>query len=285
MSGQDLDQLFDHANFELEKATVWFRANKLTLNVKKTKFMMFTDKNQDIGTNTLKIGNQIIEQIGSNCKDKYFKFVGHVLDDKLCWDGHIEHIAKKLASANFGINCSKNFLPLHIRKTLYYSLFDSHLNFGNLLWGCAKAKHLKKIESLQKRCIRNVSLKSYKAHSEPLFKELDILKFSDKLSQCRAIFMHKYRHKKLPSSFAGIFIDTTTTDRHNDYNYKNLPAIRKNLENFPLKQIIFNWNFLSLDLKATADPIEFGISLKRNYLSQYSYETDCSDDCFNCKTT
>ena len=59
VSGQDLDQLFDHANFELEKATVWFRANKLTLNVKKTKFMMFTDKNQDIGTNTLKIGNQL----------------------------------------------------------------------------------------------------------------------------------------------------------------------------------------------------------------------------------
>ena len=54
VSGQDLDQLFDHANFELEKATVWFRANKLTLNVKKTKFMMFTDKNLDIEKKTLK---------------------------------------------------------------------------------------------------------------------------------------------------------------------------------------------------------------------------------------
>ena len=57
VSGQDLDQLFGHANLELEKATVWFRSNKLNLNVKKTKFMMFADKNQDIGTNTLKIGN------------------------------------------------------------------------------------------------------------------------------------------------------------------------------------------------------------------------------------
>ena len=35
VSGQDLDQLFDHANFELEKSTVWFKSNKLTLNVKK----------------------------------------------------------------------------------------------------------------------------------------------------------------------------------------------------------------------------------------------------------
>ena len=45
--------------------------------------MLFSEKNLDIGINTLKISNQSIEQIGSNCKEKYFKFVGHVLDDKL----------------------------------------------------------------------------------------------------------------------------------------------------------------------------------------------------------
>ena len=288
VSGQDLGQLFDHANLELQKSTVWFKANKLTLNVKKTKFMMFSDKNLDIGTNILKIGNQTIEQIGTNCEEKYFKFVGHVLDDKLSWDGHIEHIAKKLASANFAINSSKNFLPPQIRKTLYYSLFDSHLNFGNILWGCTKTKNIQRIETLQKKCIRNVSLEHYKAHTEPLFKNLNILKFSDKLTHSRAVFMHKYRHNKLPTSFTGIFTDTMTTDimqsRHNDYNYQNVPAVRKNLENFPLKQIIFNWNYLSLDLKATADPAEFDLSLKRKFISQYSYDTNCPKDCFNCKT-
>ena len=35
VSGSDLNQLFSYANSELEKSTVWFRANKLTLNVKK----------------------------------------------------------------------------------------------------------------------------------------------------------------------------------------------------------------------------------------------------------
>ena len=249
--------------------------------------MLFSDSNTSIGTNDLRIGDQILEQIGTNCKDKYFRFVGHVLDDKLSWEGHIEHIAKKLASANFGINSSKNFLPLKVRKTLYYSLFDSHLNFGNLLWGCAKINKLKKIENLQKRCIRSISLKSFKAHTEPLFKTQSILKFSDKLSHSRAVFMHKYRHNKLPTSFSGIFTDTTMTElmnsRHNDYNYQNLPAIKKVLENFPLKQIIFNWNSLSLELKSTADPMEFDKMLKEQILSKYSYETDCQENCFSCK--
>ena len=81
--------------------------------------MIFADQTLQTGTLNLHIGNQTIEQIGTNCKEKYFRFVGHVLDDKLSWEGHIQHIAKKLASANFGINSSKNFLPLKIRKTLY----------------------------------------------------------------------------------------------------------------------------------------------------------------------
>ena len=228
VSGLDLTEIFNIANFELEKSAVWFKANKLTLNVKKTKFMVFSEINSEIGNHSLKIGDTNIEQIGTKCKEKYFKFVGHVLDDRMSWEGHIEHICKKLASANFGINSSKKFLPLKVRKMLYYSLFDSHLNFGNLLWGCAKDKQLKKIETLQKQCIRNISLKKFNAHTEPLFKTHDILKFKDKLAHSRAIFMHKYRHNKLPASFSGIFTETSMTDsmqsRHNDYNYQNLPA-------------------------------------------------------------
>ena len=286
LSGVNLDILFQLANSELEKASVWFESNKLTLNVKKTKFMLFSDKDMQECTNHLKIGNKTVEQVGTHCKEKYFKFVGHVLDDRLSFEGHVQHVSKKLASSNFAINSTKNFLPLRIRKTLYYSLFDSHLNFGNLLWGCANKKSLSKIENLQKRCIRNVALKSFRAHTEPLFKELSILKFTDKLSYCRAIFMHKYRNEKLPISFSGIFTDITSTDelqtRHNDYNYINEPAIKRCLENFPLKQIILNWNALDIDSKSTAEEEEFQILLKEKYLSQYSYETDCSGNCYSC---
>ena len=146
---------------ELQKATDWFRANKLTLNVKKTKFMLFSGQSKihDLGDLKLKINGKDIDQIGNNCKDKYFKFVGHVLDENLTWEGRIEQICKKLASANFAINSSKNFLPHKIRKNIYFSLFDCHLNFGNILWGCAANKLIKKVDTLQKKCIRNVSLK------------------------------------------------------------------------------------------------------------------------------
>ena len=69
--------------------------------------------------------------------------------------------------------------------------------------------------------------------------------------------MHQYRDGKLPTSFSGILTDTIMTDeiqsRHNYYNYLNLPATKKCLEDFPLKKIIFIWNSLSLELKSTAE--------------------------------
>ena len=101
ISGVNIDDLFQLANCELEKSSVWFRSNKLTLNVKKTKYMIFSDQNLTTNLNQLHIGNQSIEQVGTKCKDQYFKFVGLVIDDKLSWEGHVQHITKKLASANF----------------------------------------------------------------------------------------------------------------------------------------------------------------------------------------
>ena len=77
VSDTDPDKLFEIANSELQKASVWFTANKLTLNVKKTKFMLFSEKECKIGNNKLQIGGTNIEQIGTHCQQKYFKFVGH----------------------------------------------------------------------------------------------------------------------------------------------------------------------------------------------------------------
>ena len=287
-SGKSLRALFEKSNSELEKAATWFKTNRLTLNVKKTKFMLFEAKNEKsiLEGLSLKIDEKSIDQVGTNCKEKYFKFVGHVLDDQLTWVGHLDHIFKKLASANFAINSSKNFLPIQIRKTLYYSLFDSHLNFGNLLWGCADQKLLKRIIILQKKCIRNIALKNSVSHTEPLFKDLKILKFTDKLSYFRSIFVHQYRNNKLPASFSNIFQDITSTDelqtRHNDYNYKNLPAIKKYLQNYPYRKMLSDWNSLSIELKSTADAKEFICLLKNKFLFGYNSETQCPGNCYSC---
>ena len=46
--------------------------------------------------------------------------------------------------------------------------------------------------------------------------------------------MNQYRNNKLPGSFLNIFTYIKCTDdvqtRHNDYNYLNKPALKRNME-------------------------------------------------------
>ena len=74
ISGVDIDQLYLNANSELEKASVWFKANKLTLNVKKTKYMLFSDHNSSNCNNNLYIGGQVVN-LEINC---------HIVGKSLC---------------------------------------------------------------------------------------------------------------------------------------------------------------------------------------------------------
>ena len=99
------------------------------------------------------IGNEKVERIGSTCKTKFFKFVGHHLDEYLSYEHQINHVRGKLASGNYAISRTKNYLPQHIRLTLYNSLFRSHLEFGILAWGGVATSKLKSIINLQKKCV------------------------------------------------------------------------------------------------------------------------------------
>ena len=80
----------------------------------------------------LKIGNQILERIGTDFTNKYFKFVGLKIDEFLNWD---YQISNKIASSIFALNQIKNILPLNIRLLVYNALVRSHSEYGIITWG------------------------------------------------------------------------------------------------------------------------------------------------------
>ena len=77
-------------NLNLEKAAEWFQANRLTLNAKKTKCMLFGLNNSSVPLPfPLKIQGVSIERIGYRFPVKSFKLVRVMLDDFLNWGEHI----------------------------------------------------------------------------------------------------------------------------------------------------------------------------------------------------
>lgn len=90
---------------ELIKYVNWLNANKLSLNVAKTKIMSFRTPQKKTHPLDIKLNGENIVQVQS------FNFLGIVLDEKLNWHEHVHHISIKISRAN-GILCRlKNVLP------------------------------------------------------------------------------------------------------------------------------------------------------------------------------
>ena len=76
-------------NNELEKLDIWFRVNKLSLNVNKTNFIMFTNKKQLRPTVYIVLNGKNIEQVS------HTKFLGVIIDENLTWREQIKTVETK----------------------------------------------------------------------------------------------------------------------------------------------------------------------------------------------
>lgn len=59
---------------------------------------------------------------------------------------------------------------------LYHSLFNSRLNYCQLVWGTTTATNVDKIYMLQKKCIRHIFNAHFVASTRPLFSSSGIIK-------------------------------------------------------------------------------------------------------------
>ena len=82
-------------NSELKKVTQWIRANKLSLNFQKTKYMLFSNSIDALPIN-LVFDDIPLENVS------HIKFLGIIVDAKLSWKFHIDNICK-IISRNIGM--------------------------------------------------------------------------------------------------------------------------------------------------------------------------------------
>jgi len=177
-------------NEELEKINNWLNVNKLTLNVDKTTCMHFA-KRRTLEPLSFEINNKTITNVSQ------FKFLGVVLDSHISWKNHIDMVTIKLSKIIGILHRLKHIFPRYILITIYNSLFMPNVNFGLLLWGTSLDPIIKK----QKKAVRAITHSNYNAHSEPLLKELHLLKVQDIFSTRILQFMHKLAHGTLPQYF------------------------------------------------------------------------------------
>ena len=106
------------------------RYNKLTLNIKKSQYMIVSNK-RNISPITVKINNIPLV----NCES--YKYLGIHFDQKLSWNTHISNISTKIAKACGMLTKLRHFVPIEILIDVFYALIHSYLRYGILVWGNA----------------------------------------------------------------------------------------------------------------------------------------------------
>lgn len=148
-SGENLQQLVKDVTKEMKKLKIWFDRNKLSLNLNKTKIMLFVNCNMNIQVN-IQIDGVIIDRVHEN------KFLGVIIDDRISWKSHINHVQSKLSISIAVLNKVKQVLDQKSLHMLYFSLVLPYLIYFKI-WGQNCKSSLHSFSVLQKKINRNYS--------------------------------------------------------------------------------------------------------------------------------
>ena len=182
MFGMDknLDTLVDKINIELSKIVSWLHANKMSLNVEKTHFMLFRPRNKIVPNIKIYMDGCEISEVETT------KFLGVLINNKLDWKYHINYICTKV-SKNIGIilKARKSFNNDTLLM-LYYSLVYPYLTYCIHVWGSSYATHISRLFILQKKLFASFMSLS---HYPTLIHYFSSLVFS-KLKKYISIILH-----------------------------------------------------------------------------------------------
>ena len=203
-------------NQELCKLFDWLMANKLTLNIKKTNFVIFRPAQRKLTYHPkiMIFDNDQNRNVALECKE-FVRHLGITIDNNLSWKHHIDHVAIKM-SRTVGLICKlRHFLPRHTLLTIYRSLVAPYLTYGLTAWAQAYKSHLEKLLKLQKQALRFIYFSERNQHAIPLFTDASVLPLKFLYYEHLANLMFEIRHNNAPENIQDLFQDISDIHSYN----------------------------------------------------------------------
>ena len=242
----------------------WLILNKLTLNYKKTKYVIFQRKgisNQLLKKVNLNINKNHIKQVGT------FKYLGVYLDNKLSWQEHIETLNTKLAKFTGLVYKMRNFTPRKILMMLYNALVGSYLRYGIGAWGSCSLYLRNSLQKAQNKAIRAIMFLPFTSTLTNQHSQLKVLNVEQTYKHEIAKMIHSVFYNYNPAAFSNFFELSThrygTRLRQNSCYSIMKPKTemgKKSLKFYGVKV----WIELPLCLKEISEPKKFNTKFKQD---------------------
>ena len=248
------------ANLNLDKIYNWLCANRLKLNIDKTKFSIFTKKKVTWNP-IIKINNCIIEQ--THCS----KLLGIFVDNKLNFSNHIKKVCSKLAYCGHILNKVDKSVNTKIKKQMYYAFAAPLIEYGISVYASTSYKQLHPLQVIQNMLIRSLSNKILPTNM--LFKKLGILNIKQLFSMKLACYMFRAKHGNCPETIINkIYTESQHSYRTRHKNLSKKPKFTKTISTKCLSwQAPSAWNELTTDIKNCNNYKKFKIMVKQYLLN------------------
>ena len=279
---KSLRSLENTVNAELSNVSKWLMANKLSLNVSKSNFVIFRPSQKKIDYNVdLKIYDFSLNLYVSLEHRDHVKYLGVLLDSNLSWKYHIAYVATKISKSLGILARLRHFVPSSTLLNIYKSLIQPYINYGLAVWGQAAQSNLNTILILQKRALRLINFAPFRSHAVPLFDLYNVLPLNFLYIKSICTIMHDVYNNKAPRNISSLF--TLASDAHH-YKTRFSQASTFAIQNSRTKQRIRSfscsgakaWNCIPLNIRSLPKH-KFKAAIHRQLLNILLSEDDYVD--------
>ena len=150
----------------------------------------------------LEMNHTLIKQVNE------FSFLGLTVNNHMDWNSHITNISNKITKTMGIMNRIKKSIPQQILNLMYNSLILPHIYFCITAWSFK----CNRIFTLQKKALRIITKSKSNSHTEPLFRELSILKLHP---HCRnSYYICKTMHQTIHTNCFYIYTNLSFRQNH-----------------------------------------------------------------------
>lgn len=162
----DPEDMISKMQQDLCTLKAYFDENLLSLNLSKTKYMIFHSPRLGLPQHSELIFNATqIDKVDN------YKYLGLILDPNLKWTFHIEALQKEISSTCGLLWKIHKFVPSKRMIEMYHAFVQSKLQYLVAIWGAAAKTTLTTLQVVQKRCLKAVYKKPRLYPSVRLFEE------------------------------------------------------------------------------------------------------------------
>ena len=177
----------------------WLTSNKLSLNLKKSNFVIFCPYQKELPfTPKLYIYDPSTnKQKQLECRE-FVEYLEVLIDYKLSWNNHIDTILLKISRTVGLLLRLRHFVPFSTLISIYHSLIAPYLRYGVIAWGQASKSQLNKLLVLQKRALRFIHFAKLRDYAISVFINTKILPINFLYCQLLAETMSDVRNNLIP---------------------------------------------------------------------------------------